>query len=185
MASPIITSALVLVILLLTALTEAREILVGGKTGAWKIPTSEDDSLNSWAASSRFRVGDSLVWKYDGEKDSVLKVTRDGYLGCNTTSPIEEYDGGNNTVKLERSGAHYFISGAEGHCQKGEKLIVVVLSQRYRKYTGVSPAPSPSEVEAPAIAPSPITGGENFRSGRFRGLVAVGAGIMVLGFILF
>ncbi len=52
------------------------------------------------------------VWKYDGEKDSVLQVTRDGYLSCNTTSPIEEYKGGNNTVKLERSGPHYFISGA-------------------------------------------------------------------------
>lgn len=122
------------------------------------------------------------VWKYDGARDSVLQVTRDGYLSCNTTNPVEEYNGGNNTVKLERSGAHYFISGAKGHCEKGEKLIVVVLSQRHRKYTGISPAPSPAKIEAPAVAPSPTSGAESFRNGlRVTGLVA--AGVTVLGIL--
>ncbi|KAJ6697730.1 BLUE COPPER PROTEIN [Salix purpurea] len=60
-------------------LSQAKDVLVGGKTDAWKIPSSESsDSLNKWAEEARFLVGDSLVWKYDGQKDSVLQVTKEG-----------------------------------------------------------------------------------------------------------
>lgn len=93
------------------------------------------------------------MWKYDSEKDSVLQVTREAYLSCNISNPIEEYKDGNTKVKLDRSGPFYFISGAEGHCVKGQKMIVVVLSPRHR-YTDISPAPSPAESEGPAVAPT-------------------------------
>ncbi|XP_059460956.1 early nodulin-like protein 15 [Corylus avellana] len=139
------------VVLLLFSFSEAKEILVGGKTDAWKIPSSQSDSLNQWAGSSRFRIGDSLVWKYDGGKDSVLQVSKEDYANCNTSNPIEEHKDGNTKVKLDRSGAFYFISGAEGHCQKGQKLVVVVISPRR---TVISPAPSPVEFEGPAVAPT-------------------------------
>ncbi|KAE8656638.1 Endomembrane protein 70 protein family [Hibiscus syriacus] len=104
--------------------TEAKEILVGGKPDAWKIPSSESDSLNKWAENSRFRIGDSL-----------------------------EYKDGNTKVKLDKSGPFYFISGAQGHCEQGQKLHVIVMSQK-RRYTGISPAPSPAEIEGPAVAPT-------------------------------
>ncbi|XVF35681.1 hypothetical protein REPUB_Repub18cG0167200 [Reevesia pubescens] len=148
-----LTCSLVLLFLLFLSFTEAKEILVGGKSDAWKIPSSESDSLNKWAETSRFRIGDSLVWKYDGGKDSVLQVTKEDYASCNTSNPIAEYKDGNTKVKLEKSGPFYFISGAKGHCEQGQKLLVVVLSQRHR-YTGISPAPSPAEIEGPAIAPT-------------------------------
>ncbi|OAY53591.1 early nodulin-like protein 3 [Manihot esculenta] len=147
------TSSLLLMITLFLSLSEAKEIIIGGKTDAWKIPSSQSDSLNKWAESSRFRIGDTLVWKYDSEKDSVLQVTREAYLSCNISNPIEEYKDGNTKVKLDRSGPFYFISGAEGHCVKGQKMIVVVLSPRHR-YTDISPAPSPAESEGPAVAPT-------------------------------
>lgn len=38
----------------------AKDILLGGKTDAWKVPSSESDSLNKWASSVRFQVGDHL-----------------------------------------------------------------------------------------------------------------------------
>ncbi|KAE8056262.1 hypothetical protein FH972_013049 [Carpinus fangiana] len=139
------------VVLLLFSFSEAKEVLVGGKSDAWKIPSSQSDSLNQWAGSSRFRIGDSLVWKYDGAKDSVLLVSKEDYANCNTSNPIEEHKDGNTKVKLDRSGAFYFISGAEGHCQKGQKLVVVVLSPRHAV---ISPAPSPVEFEGPAVAPT-------------------------------
>ncbi|XP_022750327.1 early nodulin-like protein 1 [Durio zibethinus] len=147
-----LTFSLVLLFLFLS-FTEAKEFLVGGKTDAWKIPSSESDSLNKWAEISRFRIGDSLVWKYDGGKDSVLQVTKEAYGSCNTSNSIAEYKDGSTKVKLEKSGPFYFISGAEGHCEQGQKLIVVVLSPRHR-YTGITPAPSPAEIEGPAIAPT-------------------------------
>ncbi|EOY29527.1 hypothetical protein QUC31_020730 [Theobroma cacao] len=148
----LLLSAVLLVSVFLT-LTEAGEHLVGGKANAWKIPSSESDSLNKWAGASRFQIGDSLVWSYDPSKDSVLQVSKKDYETCNTSSPIAAHKDGNTKVKLERSGAYYFISGAEGHCQKGQKLIVVVMSAR-SQFMGVSPAPSPMEFEGPAVAPT-------------------------------
>ncbi|GMY29177.1 early nodulin-like protein 1 [Fagus crenata] len=141
------------VLLFVLSYSEAREIMVGGKTDAWKIPSSQSDSLNQWAEGSRFLIGDSLVWKYDSGKDSVLQVNKENYVSCNTSNPIEEYKDGNTKVKLDRSGPFYFISGSKGHCEKGQKLVVVVLSPRHR-YTGISPAPSPVEFDGPAVAPT-------------------------------
>ncbi|KAJ4838939.1 hypothetical protein Tsubulata_042302 [Turnera subulata] len=139
---------------LLVSFSEAKDILVGGKTDAWKVPSSQSDSLNKWAESARFRVGDSLVWKYDGQKDSVLEVTSEAYLACNTSGPIKEYKDGMTKLTLDRSGPFYFISGANGHCEKGQKMIVVVMTES-RRYTGISPAPAPAEYgEGPAVAPT-------------------------------
>ncbi|EEF46870.1 early nodulin-like protein 1 [Ricinus communis] len=148
------SSLLLMITLQLFSLSDAKDILIGGKTDAWKVPSSQSDSLNKWAESSRFRIGDSLVWKYDSQKDSVLEVTRAAYLSCNVSNPVEEYKDGNTKVKLERAGPYYFISGAEGHCEKGQKMIVVVLSPRHNRFIGISPAPSPAEFEGPAIAPT-------------------------------
>ncbi|CAJ1972414.1 unnamed protein product [Sphenostylis stenocarpa] len=138
----------------------AKEILVGGKTDAWRIPTSESDSLNQWAEKSRFQVGDFLVWKYDGGKDSVLQVSKEDYANCSISNPIKDYSDGTTKVKLDHPGPFYFISGAKGHCEKGQKLVVVVLTPRGRSSAIVySPAPAPapsssSEFEGPAVAPT-------------------------------
>ncbi|KAJ4957629.1 hypothetical protein NE237_024740 [Protea cynaroides] len=150
----------VVFVFFLFSFSEARDILVGGKTDAWKIPTSESESLNRWAGAYRFQIGDSLVWKLDPQKDSVLQVTKKDYVACNTTNPIAEYKEENTKVKLDRSGPFHFISGTEGNCEKGEKLIVVVLSAR-RSYMGISPAPSPMENEGPAMAPTSSASGLN------------------------
>ncbi|RDX81304.1 Early nodulin-like protein 1 [Mucuna pruriens] len=147
-------SASLLLLFLLFGFSAAKELLVGGNINAWKIPSSQPDSLNQWAERSRFRVGDYLVWKYESGKDSVLEVTREGYGNCSTSNPIKEYSDGNTKVKLERPGPFYFISGAKGHCEKGQKLIVVVMSPRHT-FTAISPAPSPAELEqGPAVAPT-------------------------------
>jgi len=49
-----------LLLFFLFGFSAAKELLVGGKIDAWKIPSSESDSLNQWAERSRFRVGDHL-----------------------------------------------------------------------------------------------------------------------------
>ncbi|KAI8021413.1 putative LRR receptor-like serine/threonine-protein kinase RKF3 [Camellia lanceoleosa] len=103
-----------------------RQFLPGGKTNIWKTPSSESESLNLWAQNSRFLI----VWNYDGNKDSVVEVRKRYYITCNTSSPIAEHKVGNTNVKLDRSGPFYFINGEEGHCDKGQKLIVVVISAK-------------------------------------------------------
>ncbi|KAK6912492.1 Phytocyanin domain [Dillenia turbinata] len=147
-------ASLALMFLLFNSFSEAKELLVGGSSDAWKIPkSSQSYSLNDWAADHRFLTGDYLVWKYDSNEDSVLQVTRESYLKCNTSDPIAAYKDGNTKVKLDHSGPFYFISGAAGHCEKGQKLIVVVLSSRHRLFA-ISPAPAPAEYDGPAVAPT-------------------------------
>ncbi|CAN6970243.1 unnamed protein product [Brassica rapa subsp. trilocularis] len=144
-------------LLLLADLYCCKEILVGGKHTAWKIPSSPSDSLNKWAESLRFHFLQNLVWKYDGEKDSVLQVTKDAYINCNTTNPAASYSNGDTKVKLERSGPFFFISGSKSNCVQGEKLHIVVMSSRGGFFTGgsaPSPAPSPALLEAQAVPPA-------------------------------
>ncbi|KAM0943421.1 putative Phytocyanin domain, cupredoxin [Dioscorea sansibarensis] len=130
--------------------SQAKEFLVGGAAGSWKIPSSTSESLNKWAEANRFQAGDSLVFKFADKKDSVLKVSREDYLACRTSAPLEEHKDENALVKLDRSGANYFISGNQKACEQGEKLIVVVMSMRHR----LAPAPSPVEFDGPAVAPT-------------------------------
>ncbi|PIN12445.1 hypothetical protein CDL12_14942 [Handroanthus impetiginosus] len=170
-------SSVLLLAFFFFSFSEARDHLIGGKANAWKIPSSESDSLNHWAEKTRFLIGDSLVWEFDGSKDPVLQVSKRDYVTCNTSSPIETYNGGNFKVKLERSGPYYFISGAEGHCHKGQKLIVVVMSEKHRRFFGISPAPSP-EVEGPTLAPA-LTSGARGLSGGFS-MLALGALLFML-----
>ncbi|KAL0393938.1 UNVERIFIED_CONTAM: Early nodulin-like protein 1 [Sesamum latifolium] len=170
--------SVLLVVCLFLSFSEARDHLVGGRSDAWRIPSSESDALNNWAQKSRFLIGDSLVWEYDASKDSVLQVTKRDYVTCNTSSPIETYTGGSTKVKLEHSGPYYFISGAEGHCKKGQKLIVVVMSEKHHRVIGVSPAPSPAESEGPAVAPAPTSAAGRLGGGFF--MMAVGVLLVVM-----
>ncbi|XP_073118409.1 early nodulin-like protein 13 [Elaeis guineensis] len=179
MASPLFSSLVFLVLILIVRSSEAKDFLVGGNTEAWKIPSSPSKTLNHWAEANRFQVGDSLVWKYDDQKDSVLEVTREHYLSCNTSSPIAEHEDGNTVVKLPRAGPYFFISGAEGACEKGEKLIVVVMSERHRRFGGISPAPSPMEYDGPAMAP--MSGGRKLTVGIKGSLVGV---LAVMGMVV-
>ncbi|KAL9313225.1 hypothetical protein ACSQ67_018677 [Phaseolus vulgaris] len=171
-------SASLLFFFLLLGFSAAKELLVGGNIDAWKIPSSELNSLNQWAEKSRFRVGDYLVWKYESGKDSVLEVTREEYGNCSTSNPIKEYSDGNTKVKLERPGPFYFISGAKGHCEKGQKLVVVVISPRHT-FRATSPAPSPAEFEGPAVAPT--SSATTFQVGL---VTVVGVLAMYVGFLV-
>lgn len=92
------------------------------------------------------------MWNYDGKKDSVLRVTRKDYLSCNTSSPIADHADGHTVIKLRHPGPYYFIGGAGGACEKGEKLVVVVMSPR--TYARFAPAPAPTMFDGPAVAPT-------------------------------
>ncbi|KAF7140015.1 hypothetical protein RHSIM_Rhsim06G0199800 [Rhododendron simsii] len=98
----------------------------------------------------------ALSWaSYSSTKDSdsVLVVTREDYDNCNTKKPIVKMDRGDSVFKLDRSGPFYFISGNKTNCQKGQKLIVVVLAVRIKPVSAGAPAPSP---ESFSPAPSPF-----------------------------
>lgn len=107
----------------------------------------------------------------------MLQVSKRDYVTCNTSSPIEEYKDGNTKVKLDHSGPYYFISGSQGHCQKGQKLIVIVLSSKHSNHFGMAPAPSPVHFDGPAVAPTSSSAG-------LGGGLAVVFGVFLAGCVL-
>lgn len=62
------------------------------------------------------------------KKDSVMEVTKDEYKRCNSTQPSFFSNTGNTVFQFSRSGTFYFISGANGHCEKGQRMIVKVMA---------------------------------------------------------
>ncbi|PSS35265.1 Early nodulin-like protein [Actinidia chinensis var. chinensis] len=100
-----------------------------GDTNGWVVPAVNDSKFyNDWASENRFRVGDTIRFKY--VKDSVLEVTEADYKKCNSTHPSFFSNTGNTVFKLDRSGSFYFISGAFGHCGRGQRMIVKVMSHQ-------------------------------------------------------
>ncbi|CAN8284086.1 unnamed protein product [Cochlearia groenlandica] len=134
---------------------EATRFLVGGSDDAWKnAVTSPNNTLDHWSSASRFKVSDTLVFNFD-VKDWVLEVSKENYVSCNTTKPMEEYKDPKFEVKLNTSGPHYYISGT--HCPKGQKITIVVLSQLHKPPTPTTPAPTASTPATPTTPTTPRT----------------------------
>ncbi|KAF8048522.1 hypothetical protein N665_2485s0005 [Sinapis alba] len=126
----------------------AREFMVGGAKG-WTVP-SGSQVYSQWAEQSRFQVGDSLMFVYQPNQDSVFQVTRDAYDSCNTDAPTAKFADGKTSFALTHSGPYYFISGNKDNCNKKEKLVVIVMADR----NGKTSSP-PSQAQAPSGEASP------------------------------
>ncbi|KAL2472977.1 early nodulin-like protein 9 [Forsythia ovata] len=148
-------------VLLLIQKGNAYEFKVGGPKGSWAVSSDPNAaSFNKWAETNRFQIGDTLLFVYPADKDSVLQVTKDDYTNCNTAAPLEKFSDGHTVFKFDQSGPHYFISGVVDNCLKNEKLVAVVMADRSNrssnsKQTEPSPPPPPAEVP-----PSPAPAGE-------------------------
>ncbi|XP_042387822.1 mavicyanin-like [Zingiber officinale] len=143
MAIAALPSVWVLIVasLLLRSTVSAIKFRVGGEKG-WTEPNGDAaENYNHWASHNRFRVGDSLYFKY--ENDSLLEVTKEDYKKCYTANPLRKFASGITTVALDRSGLFFFISGEPGHCEAGQRLIVRVGSRPDPRGVTASPAPAP------------------------------------------
>jgi hypothetical protein len=149
-------------LLLLVQKGGAYEFKVGGSNG-WTIPNNSN-ALNQWAESSRFQIGDTLLFVYPADKDAVVQVNKDDYTNCNTANPIAKYADGHTEFKFKQSGPFYFISGIKDNCLKNEKLVLVVLSDRSNKTSTSSPPPPAASPSPPPTktTPSPAPAAENY-----------------------
>lgn len=148
--------------------------------------------FTSPASSQRSKRFDSLInlyfffvaldFKY--KNDSVVVVDREACGKCSAADPLVFFDNGNTTFRFDRYGFFYFISGSQGHCEAGQRLIVRVMV--HPATSGVSGSP----------VPAPATGGSSSsRSGSDSGFdsgpaksgspLAIHAGLgMVMGTLL-
>ncbi|KAA8525747.1 hypothetical protein F0562_007602 [Nyssa sinensis] len=97
----------------------------------------------------QYKTGDSLLFLYPPSKDSVIQVTEQSYNSCNLTDPILYMNNGNSLFNITSPGEIYFTSGAQGHCDKSQKLHISALA-------GSSSAlpPSYGPTALPATSPS-------------------------------
>ncbi|XP_009614624.1 early nodulin-like protein 14 [Nicotiana tomentosiformis] len=172
-----------LVIFVFISFCEAKEFVVDGKANSWKIPSSPDE-FNKWAEKTRFQIGDYLVLKYDPNSDSVLQVNEEDYKNCNKANPLKSYQDGETKILLNKSSPFFFISGANGHCEKGQKLEVKVLSPQHS-----SKAHSPVLAQTPAThtpveilppAPTPASGSSGMKFGIIEGFIVMLGSFIVL-----
>lgn len=107
-----------------------------------------------------------LVFKYERGMDSVLEVEKDDFDNCNTSNPKTKMEDGNSIFKFDRSGPFYFITGNKTNCDKGQKLIVVVLAVRTPPLAPVAKPPGASpphrSFSSPAFTPSIVSGANSF-----------------------
>ncbi|KAL9145248.1 hypothetical protein ABFS82_13G029200 [Erythranthe guttata] len=151
--SPSIISLLFVLLMEFLCLAHAFEFHVGGDDGWTLKPTKY---YNHWAERYRFQINDEIVFKYKKGHDSVLVVNENDYSKCNKENPIKILKDGDSKFKFEKSGPFFFISGHNQNCEKGEKLIVVVLSDRHRNTTHNAPSPPPhTPLKPPSSSPSP------------------------------
>ncbi|KAF9663136.1 hypothetical protein SADUNF_Sadunf17G0007000 [Salix dunnii] len=150
-------SLFVLLILgFLLGLSQGYKFYVGGRDG-WV--TSPAEKYSHWAERNRFQVNDTIFFKYKKGSDSVLIVSKDDYHSCSTKNPIKSMTDGDSTFILDRSGPFFFISGSADNCNKGKKLIIVVMAVRPKPlppapYSPVTPASSPQPASSsPAVSP--------------------------------
>ncbi|KAJ4975107.1 hypothetical protein NE237_000213 [Protea cynaroides] len=149
---------------LLMRRVDATEFKVGGAKG-WNVASDDPNvnTYNQWAETHRFQIGDSLLFVYPADKDSVLQVKKEDYDSCNRASPIASFKDGHTSFKFDKNGPYYFISGVPENCKKNEKILVVVMAYRSNKSSstnetrlGSPPSPSPSGYIENAPVPAPM-----------------------------
>ncbi|CAI9773449.1 unnamed protein product [Fraxinus pennsylvanica] len=136
-------------VLLLTQRGNAYEFKVGGPKGSWAVPGDPNAaSFNKWAEMNRFQTGDTLLFVYPADQDSVLHVTKDDYTNCNTAAPLEKFSDGHTVFKFNQSGPCYFISGVADNSPASEE------SHSPPPSAEVPPSPAPAGEESPSPPPS-------------------------------
>ncbi|XP_051115825.1 mavicyanin-like [Andrographis paniculata] len=99
-----------LVLIVIFQVCNAEVYKVGDAAG-WTTICSPD--YKAWAASKKFKVGDSLL-------------TPKNYDACNASGASQTWVSGNDTLAITKPGKYYFICGTPGHCQKGQKVAITV-----------------------------------------------------------
>ncbi|CAN4079111.1 unnamed protein product [Withania somnifera] len=118
----------------------AAQHVVGGSQG-W----DESADFNSWASGQTFKVGDTLVFRYNPGLHSVVEVEGEtSYKSCDISSAVNSMSAGNDVVKLNKPGTRYFACGTAGHCDQGMKLKIITVTGSAPSNEAASSTPSSS-----------------------------------------
>ncbi|XP_043703032.1 uclacyanin-3-like [Telopea speciosissima] len=125
-----------LIMLLVAPAVYAIDYTVGESAG-W----NQGVDYNAWVSGKTFNVGDTLLFQY-GPTHTVDMVSSSDYQNCSTSSPLNSYSSGKDTITLNSTGTTYFICPTTYHCFQGMKLAVTI--------AGNASAPSSTPTSSPS-----------------------------------
>ncbi|BBN04999.1 hypothetical protein MPTK1_3g09420 [Marchantia polymorpha subsp. ruderalis] len=113
-----------------------KDVIVGGDQ-QWTIdPTF---NYSEWAMQTTVAVGDNLIFKYNSTDHNVRSVTAAQYESCDTTSYIQQWETGDDSVVINSTSTYYFLCSKPGHC----------LYQKFSIAVPAGSADSPPQAETP------------------------------------
>ncbi|XP_020675768.1 basic blue protein-like [Dendrobium catenatum] len=121
----------------------------------------------AWAKSKAFYVGDELLFQYDKQLHNVLQVNKQAYHKCNTEAPIAVFNTGYDSITIRSKEHLYFICGAPGHCEAGQKVSIKISKSKAPVEPSPTIEPPPSIDPSPWVEPSPIDSPPLFRPPAF------------------
>ncbi|XP_024390532.1 basic blue protein isoform X2 [Physcomitrium patens] len=129
--------------------------------GSWVVPTENADIYNVWAqnVSSYLVEGDVIIFQYVAAAHDVVTLgTQAEYDGCDSTTPLNRTQTGNDAI-IVKAGINLYICGRNGHCQAGQKVSVTASAANIITPT-ISPVASIPALSPPLSAPtiSPASG---------------------------
>ncbi|GLU12815.1 hypothetical protein SLE2022_294740 [Rubroshorea leprosula] len=93
-----------------------------GDTDGW----APSISSTNWTDSKKFHVGDILVFQYQMDLHNVMQVNSTAYKDCTKDGYIRLFTTGNDSLILSEVGNFWYICGVTDHCEKGQKLGIIV-----------------------------------------------------------
>ncbi|XP_027918392.1 mavicyanin-like isoform X2 [Vigna unguiculata] len=142
---------LTLKLMSLPYITEGEEHVVGGNSG-WIIPVNNPSLYSSFAASTTFRVNDTLVFNFRTGAHNVVTLSQKHYESCNVTDIMELFDMSPAKITLNRAGDFYFACAFPSHCSLGQKLSIHVTAGGSSSLTpSEAPLPPPPHSRAPTL----------------------------------
>ncbi|KAL6129587.1 hypothetical protein ACLB2K_072937 [Fragaria x ananassa] len=128
-----------------------------GDPVCWSIPPRPDYYTN-WSNSHFFKIGDTLVFNFEGGLSNVVQVTKQDYESCTVASaykPFQIFNNGPANFTLLDKGVLYFITNVSNYCSLGQKISVSV----HECACPVNEPPSAPSVSPPpaAVPPSSVS----------------------------
>ncbi|XP_024200450.1 cucumber peeling cupredoxin [Rosa chinensis] len=96
-----------------------------GDPVCWSIPPRPDYYAN-WSNSHFFKIGDTLVFNFQGGLSNVVQVTKQDYESCTAYKPFKIFNNGPANFTLLEKGVLYFITDVSNYCSLGQKISISV-----------------------------------------------------------
>ncbi|GJM96875.1 hypothetical protein PR202_ga13748 [Eleusine coracana subsp. coracana] len=141
--------AAALAVAFLPALAVGTEHWVGDDKG-WTLGFD----YAAWAETKEFKVGDTIVFKYNEPSHTVAEVGGADFAACNKPAEAMVMGTGKDRVTLDTAGRRWFVCSVGLHCQNGMKLKINVLAADEGAAMAASPAPGSPSVPPPPPASS-------------------------------